>query len=470
MIENFLKIKTAQKAEIFNRGYVLNIDSGWGFGKTFFLTRLQKQLKSAGHIAVYVNGWLDDSSSEPMISVISEIEKEIAPHLKKSKALAGVWRTAKAATGEIALAVAKGAIKRVSQKYLSDAVDEIVKIHDNINTVSLVKETDESDPDGVDKDSAEAIENILDRFISTQIESYRGKVTSMETFKKNVSKLIENLSKSGKPLPMFILVDELDRCRPTYSIMMLEAIKHIFDIPNVAFIISTDSTQLSKSIKAVYGGEFDSETYLRRFFDRTYRFDEPSHLEYSRFLIDTLKIDTKNFYCPPGIEIEEVFAGASRHFSLSMRDMEHCFDNIATFTAIWTHKAKINLIYMIACVFLQYKSPFGDFARFVDGSSTGLPGTGQWQIRRVIQRHGDRPREEKIDIVSLVSSFRGQLKAALPDICNKEWPDGEYNQWVRRYFHEEFNAEYEGRYSLSAPPKSLLDQYPAYVRMLSNLN
>jgi len=58
---------------------------------------------------------------------------------------------------------------------------------------------------------------------------------------------------------MFILIDELDRCRPTYAIELLENIKHLFDIEGLYFIIATDSTQLSYSINAVYGNKFASE-------------------------------------------------------------------------------------------------------------------------------------------------------------------------------------------------------------------
>lgn len=37
--------------------YVLNIDSPWGGGKSFFLSRLAAQLKTEGHLVAEVDAW-----------------------------------------------------------------------------------------------------------------------------------------------------------------------------------------------------------------------------------------------------------------------------------------------------------------------------------------------------------------------------------------------------------------------------
>ncbi|MGL6556561.1 KAP family P-loop NTPase fold protein [Aeromonas dhakensis] len=76
--------------------------------------------------------------------------------------------------------------------------------------------------------------------------------------------------------PTFVIIDELDRCRPNYAVEMLEAVKHIFDITGVYFIIATDTEQLQHAIKVVYGEEFDAQTYLSRFFDSRFSLRETS--------------------------------------------------------------------------------------------------------------------------------------------------------------------------------------------------
>ncbi|GAL22833.1 putative phage protein [Vibrio maritimus] len=76
-------------------------------------------------------------------------------------------------------------------------------------------------------------------------------------------------------LPAFIFIDELDRCRPSYAVEMLETIKHIFDIEGVVFVVATDTEQLQHAVKAVYGEGFDARVYLSRFFNSRFSLKEP---------------------------------------------------------------------------------------------------------------------------------------------------------------------------------------------------
>lgn len=62
-------------------------------------------------------------------------------------------------------------------------------------------------------------------------------------------------------------IDELDRCRPTFAIELLERIKHLFDIQNIVFVLSIDKEQLEASTAAAYGSAINAPEYLRRFID-----------------------------------------------------------------------------------------------------------------------------------------------------------------------------------------------------------
>jgi hypothetical protein len=95
-----------------------------------------------------------------------------------------------------------------------------------------------------------------------------------------------------------VFIDELDRCRPTYSIELLERIKHLFDIPGLVFVLATDLAQLSNSICAVYGSRFDSRRYLQRFINLEYSLKEPQKSDYIKALTQSLGISrfTSNKY------------------------------------------------------------------------------------------------------------------------------------------------------------------------------
>ncbi|EPE9323938.1 KAP family P-loop NTPase fold protein, partial [Enterobacter asburiae] len=89
-------------------------------------------------------------------------------------------------------------------------------------------------------------------------------------------KFIERKDCIEKDLPIFIIIDELDRCRPSFAINLLEIVKHIFNIPGVVFVIATDTEQLQHSIKVVYGNDFSASHYLSRFFDRRFLLPSPN--------------------------------------------------------------------------------------------------------------------------------------------------------------------------------------------------
>lgn len=64
---------------------------------------------------------------------------------------------------------------------------------------------------------------------------------------------------------LIIFIDELDRCRPSFAIEMLERIKHYFDDERVIFVVSLNKEQLIHTITSYYGSGFDATRYLNKF-------------------------------------------------------------------------------------------------------------------------------------------------------------------------------------------------------------
>ena len=73
-----------------------------------------------------------------------------------------------------------------------------------------------------------------------------------------------------------LLVDELDRCRPTYAVQILEKMKHLFNVPNIIFVLAVDRNQLGYSIQSMYGQGMDVSGYLRRFIDLDFNLPVPA--------------------------------------------------------------------------------------------------------------------------------------------------------------------------------------------------
>ena len=78
-----------------------------------------------------------------------------------------------------------------------------------------------------------------------------------------------------------VFVDELDRCRPSYSVELLERIKHVFSVKGAVFILAVDRDQLLSSISGVYGSNIDAPRYIRKFIDWNFSLPNPSPFDYS---------------------------------------------------------------------------------------------------------------------------------------------------------------------------------------------
>ena len=68
--------------------------------------------------------------------------------------------------------------------------------------------------------ASEAVKYLLDE--------HEAKSLAIESLKTSVFEWVSAVTGlKEKELPAFIFIDELDRCRPSYAVEMLETIKHI---------------------------------------------------------------------------------------------------------------------------------------------------------------------------------------------------------------------------------------------------
>lgn len=227
---------------------VLNVNSPWGAGKTFFLERWRKEL-SKKHVCVFFNAWESDYSAEPLLALVTAIEQQTKDSLDVTATEAGrraVDVSAKMLKTAMPL-IAKGLVK----KYVGVELDELIG-------------------EGGGDDVANSASDLVASLIEDQAKTTR----QVESFKEAIiERLATAAQNNNRQKPAFIFIDELDRCRPTYAIELLERIKHFFELDGCKFIVASDSRQLAHSIRAVYGQGFSSEQYLNRFFDAEFNLD-----------------------------------------------------------------------------------------------------------------------------------------------------------------------------------------------------
>lgn len=112
---------------------------------------------------------------------------------------------------------------------------------------------------------------------------------------------------------LVVFIDELDRCRPSFAIEMLERIKHYFEDERIIFIVSVNKEQLVHTISTYYGSGFDATGYLNKFFDESINLPELS--SYERHLLECSRRDAgeKRWMLKIG-------DGLSNYYRLSLRD------------------------------------------------------------------------------------------------------------------------------------------------------
>lgn len=231
----------------------------------------------------------------------------------------------------------------------------------------LLSENEEEKKD-VKDDTKTTLSSIMSKTTELALKEHSTIKKSIKEFKKNMLEILNLIKTQGKKLPLFILIDELDRCRPNYAIELLENIKHIFDIEGIYFIVATNSQELSHSINAIYGANFSSETYLKRFFNQEYTLKEPDIYDYCKFLFEkeidvllSVKVKIFNLLSPENYENKNLnaimFSTYAQYFNLSLRDISQAIDTLSTILLTWENEnEELHLAYILFFIMCKQKS------------------------------------------------------------------------------------------------------------------
>lgn len=267
-IINFIRLLDSIKSN-----FSIAIDNDWGTGKTFFVKQVKMILDAYNehsydyelsnleriknvidiknidlHLAVYYNAWENDNQKSPLLSLIYEIIK-----------------VAKIDTNKTDISINK-------EKIIKDGLSAIVKHFSGIDIKELLK------------------------CVETEAKDIFKEIKGQKSIKEQVDNILNNLLlEHGERLVIFI--DELDRCRPTFAVELLEQIKHYFDNDKITFVFSTNIKQLQYTIKKYYGEAFEAKRYLDKFFDLTISLNEINVIEYFNFVNENSRGDMYDYVC-----------------------------------------------------------------------------------------------------------------------------------------------------------------------------
>jgi hypothetical protein len=236
LLERSDELNTISKfIDIVKGPYVIAIEGPWGVGKTYFSHLLIDKIND-GTQAVYINAWERDFIDDPILTILRGVIKQLE---KNGKPIED--------------------IKKKSKKYLKIAYPYLI---DSITGGVISKDL---------------IDDLTDNYFKQK--------DTREELLEDVIILLKKLVSYLDNQKLLIIIDELDRSRPSYAIEFIERIKHLFNIEGVIFLLSINRPQLEKSIRKIYGEDIDSENYLHRFID----FEYPLSLKLnSKFILEKL--------------------------------------------------------------------------------------------------------------------------------------------------------------------------------------
>lgn len=209
-----------------DNGLVILLNGSWGSGKSTFLDELEKKVEESDLCNLFCryNSYEYDFYETAYIPFFSAIENNLELGENFNKVLKPLARN----TAHFSL----------STLYtLLNAITKIVNIDLN---------------------------DIRDNMTAIQDEDY---LKDFNDFKDCKEIIKDRLNELCEEKVQIFIIDELDRCKPSFAMETLEIVKHFFDVKNCVFIIAVDKMQLQESAKTIYGQEMDSEKYFSKFFD-----------------------------------------------------------------------------------------------------------------------------------------------------------------------------------------------------------
>ncbi|ODT70822.1 MAG: hypothetical protein ABS69_15185 [Nitrosomonadales bacterium SCN 54-20] len=306
---------------------VIALDAPWGEGKSTFIKMWQGLLSSKEHSIpnIYIDAFAHDYIDDPFIAIASTITNYADDKFPHEKVVADF----------------KEKTKKIGVQLLSWTAKLGVKAA----TLGTVSATDIGELKGIKDDLSKGVSGVVSDFIEERLTSHAKDIELLESFRKLLSELSQKLNNDK---PLVIIIDELDRCKPTYSLKVIERIKHLFAAPHVVFLLVVNRTQLEASVKKEYGtGEADGSRYLQKFINLWISLpknNESERCDAKTYLSDCIKrmgLEPKD-----GNEEEwnkMMFERLVIHYDMPLREIERSLTNFALIRS--SFKGAPNYIY-----------------------------------------------------------------------------------------------------------------------------
>ena len=213
---------------------VIALDGAWGSGKSVFVQQWAGLLRKANVPVVLFDAHKHDRDQDAFFAIASEVCAQVPDH----------------SDGEETSLLTNVGVA------VQTLVPVLANVALSLSTAGALKSADlEAPTDG----GAPGF--------------WKRHIQSVDDYSDSVDRLQEELSAlATDDAPLVVIVDELDRCRPTFALSVLDRVKHLFDAEGVCFVLVGDYSQLRRLVADQYGMSRRHATkYLDKYFHLSFR-------------------------------------------------------------------------------------------------------------------------------------------------------------------------------------------------------
>lgn len=316
---------------------VLALDAPWGAGKTTFIRLWHQYLINNGFTVIRFNAWENDFYDDPFVALCAELSAGQNTGFDKKELIAAGEKV----------------IKHVAWNVSGQVVATL-----SAGTVNL-------------SELAKAYETA----IKERLKQYQNAKNEIKEFRDTLQAMAVS-STEKRNGPLIVMIDELDRCRPSYAVELLEVAKHLFAVDHIIFVLAINRSQLSQAVKGLYGLNFDAEGYLCRFFDVDVHLPDRERDKFIDRLLDSQPVDYSKFSKKEGRLIKDgslrdmlyKFFGTS---DLSLRDVEQAVHRLClVLGSLPDNKPSFTDMTVVLLILRTHKAAL--YRRFVRGEVSDL--------------------------------------------------------------------------------------------------
>lgn len=246
-----------------NSPFCFGIDARWGNGKTTFVNEFLKPSADANKLPIVIFDCFEhERMGDPFFSITQHILEKVTP--AKEAAVDERNERIRASVEKVALGTGKVLIKALSKTVLRQELSDVISEFTGTENSKIVSED---------------VTTKLEEFLANKLQNGFEYREAKKNFKECIEKLASDLTENKK---IVVVIDELDRCKPSFALEVLESIKHLLNAKGLVFVLTYHRDQLCGLIRHEFGADIDANMYLNKFVNHdlllpTQRIKESTH-------------------------------------------------------------------------------------------------------------------------------------------------------------------------------------------------